>query len=104
MRMIVRRSAERTIVPRDGPVDRVRAAWIVCVDVGEEIGASGLIEWEISCAWGSYKEHGVLCEIPSADDTGACHSQDTSRDTPCPQPDSHRCSDCPMCPTVEVPF
>lgn len=40
--MAVRMRAERAIVPSEGPVDLVRAAWMVCVDVGGGIGASGL--------------------------------------------------------------
>jgi hypothetical protein len=42
MRMIVRRSAETTIVPRDGEVERAKAAWMVCVDVGGGGSVSGL--------------------------------------------------------------
>jgi hypothetical protein len=33
-RIIVNIKAERTVVPRDGPVARTRAAWIVWVDMG----------------------------------------------------------------------
>ena len=32
--MIASSRAENAIVPRLGPVDRVSAAWMVCVDVG----------------------------------------------------------------------
>jgi hypothetical protein len=35
-------SEERTIDPREGPVERVMAAWMVCVDVGDGGGADGL--------------------------------------------------------------
>lgn len=42
MRMMVRRSAERAMVPREEEVERVRAAWIVWVEVGGGMGASGL--------------------------------------------------------------
>jgi hypothetical protein len=41
-RMIVRISAERDIVPSEGPVERTMAAWIVCVDIGGGGRASGL--------------------------------------------------------------
>jgi hypothetical protein len=38
----VSRRAERATVPRLGPVERVRAAWIVCVEVGWGGSVSGL--------------------------------------------------------------
>jgi hypothetical protein len=38
----VSRRAEKATVPRLGPVERVRAAWIVCVDLGGVGSASGL--------------------------------------------------------------
>jgi hypothetical protein len=47
--MSVSRRAERATVPRLGPVERVSAAWIVCVDVGEGGGAIGLL-------WGNFRE------------------------------------------------
>jgi hypothetical protein len=40
--MSVSSKAENTMVPRLGPVERVRAAWMVCVEVGKGGGASGL--------------------------------------------------------------
>jgi len=35
-------SADRTIDPREGPVERIMAAWMVCVEVGGAGGADGL--------------------------------------------------------------
>lgn len=35
-------SDARTMLPREGPVLRTSAAWMVCVDVGDDIGAEGL--------------------------------------------------------------
>lgn len=47
--MSVSRRAERATVPRLGPVERVSAAWIVCVEVEEGGGAIGLL-------WGNFSE------------------------------------------------
>lgn len=35
-------SEAKTMLPKDGPVLRTSAAWMVCVDVGGGIGAEGL--------------------------------------------------------------
>jgi hypothetical protein len=34
--------ADSAMVPRDVPVDRIRAEWMICVEVGEGDSASGL--------------------------------------------------------------
>jgi len=40
--MIVRMRADSAMVPRDVPVDRMTAEWMICVEVGEGRSASGL--------------------------------------------------------------
>jgi hypothetical protein len=35
-------SEAKTMLPKEGPVLRTSAAWMVCVDVGGGIGAEGL--------------------------------------------------------------
>lgn len=46
MRMIVRISADRAIVPNDGPLARKSALWIVCVDVGGGGGSEGSAKYQ----------------------------------------------------------
>jgi hypothetical protein len=41
-RKSVRINDARTMLPKEGPVERTRAAWIVCVDIGGGSGAEGL--------------------------------------------------------------
>jgi hypothetical protein len=40
--MAVSSNEARTMDPNDGPVERVRAAWMICVEVGDGGGRSGL--------------------------------------------------------------
>jgi len=42
IRKSVRIKDARTMLPKEGPVERTMAAWIVCVDVGGGTGAEGL--------------------------------------------------------------
>ena len=47
---------------------------------------------------------GLLCEVPSANDARCGHSQDSPRDSPCPEPYCDGTCDRPVGPAVEVPF
>ena len=82
-------SADSAIVPKDSPVDRVRAAWMMCVDIGAGGGASGLQREAMkeSMVIGNAKDN-ILSKVPSVDNASSCHTQHTTRNTPRPQPHS----------------